>query len=62
MTLTRTIDYSHAATPNFLQNLIIAESPLGVADIHLLQHRVQQIINAAAMLGIPCAPLTEAVG
>ena len=42
MALARAIDHAHAAAPNFLQDLIIAESPLGVSDINFVQHRIER--------------------
>jgi hypothetical protein len=37
MPLTRPINYSHSAAPDFFQDLVIAYPPLGVADFIPLQ-------------------------
>jgi hypothetical protein len=36
------IDDAHSAPPNFLEDLIIAEPPLGVADIDFGEHLIQR--------------------
>ena len=43
MSLTRPINDAHAAAADFFKDLIIANPPVGVADINLIEHVLQAL-------------------
>jgi hypothetical protein len=44
MPLAGTINNSHPAMPDLVENLIIAEAPIGIAHIDLSEHLFQRFI------------------
>src|SRR5206468_1526423 len=59
------INHAHPATPDFFQNLIIAESPISVAQLNLTEYILQRFCVAAPAVlvyllgGILRQPLRE---
>jgi hypothetical protein len=43
MFLTRAINDAHAAAPDFFQDLIIPNAPIGIANIDLIENRLQRL-------------------
>src|SRR6266404_3122948 len=54
MSLACAINHAHAATPDFFQDLIITNPPIGVANIDFIENRLQRLG------GIRFAPETAA--
>ena len=44
MPLTCAINNAHSAAPDLIEDLIIAQSPIGVAHIHFIEHAFQTIV------------------
>src|SRR5262249_55931425 len=42
VSLARAINDAHTATPDFLQDLIVANAPISIAHIDLIEHRLQR--------------------
>jgi len=53
--LARFIDHAHPATPDFLEDLVIADAPLGTANVNFFEH----VIPAPCTLAIVLKALVE---
>jgi hypothetical protein len=53
--LARFIDHAHPATPDFLEDLVIADAPFGTANVNFFEH----VIPAPCTLAIVLKALVE---